>query len=66
MDKLFTNTSLALLKNNLGFPEEAITTLKEVINKYSSIDSIVKNPNNNNLIANLASAYNVLGESYLH
>jgi len=66
VDKLFTNTSLALLKNNLGFQEEAITTLKEVINKYSSIDSIVKNPNNNNLIANLASAYNVLGESYLH
>ena len=64
VDKLFTNTSLALLKNNLGFQEEAITTLKEVINKYSSIDSIVKNPNDNNLIANLASAYNVLGESY--
>ena len=64
VDKLFTNTSLALLKNNLGFQEEAITTLKEVINTYSSIDSIVKNPNDNNLIANLASAYNVLGESY--
>ena len=64
VDKLFTNTSLALLKNNLGFPEEAITTLKEVINKYPSTDSIAKNPNYNNIIENLASAYNILGESY--
>jgi len=64
VDKLFTNTSLALLKSNLGFQEEAITSLKEVINKYTSIDIIAKKPNYNNLIANLSSAYNVLGESY--
>ena len=65
--KLFTQTSLALLKNNLGFHQEAITLLKEVIYTYPSINDVPENTNNNNnnnIVANKASAYNILGESY--
>jgi AraC-like DNA-binding protein len=62
--KLFTQTSLALLKNNLGFHQEAIALLKEVIYTYPSINDVPENTNNNNLVANKASAYNILGESY--
>ena len=62
--KLFTQTSLALLKNNLGFHQEAIALLKEVIYTYPSINDVPENTNDNNLIVNKASAYNILGESY--
>ena len=60
--KLFTQTSLALLKSNLGFHEEAITLLKKVIAAYPKIN--YNSYDSYNLIANKASAYNVLGESY--
>ena len=62
--KLFTQISLALLKNNLGFHQEAIALLKEVIYTYPSINDVPENTNNNNLVANKAGAYNILGESY--
>jgi AraC-like DNA-binding protein len=55
---------LALLKNNLGFHQEAIALLKEVIITYPSINDVPENTNNNNIVANKASAYNILGESY--
>ena len=55
---------MALLKNNLGFHQEAIALLKEVIYTYPSINDVPENTNNNNLVANKASAYNILGESY--
>ena len=55
---------MALLKNNLGFHQEAIALLKEVINTYPSINDVPENTNNNNIVANKASAYNILGESY--
>ena len=55
---------MALLKNNLGFHQEAIALLKEVIYTYPSINDIPENTNNNNLVAHKASAYNILGESY--
>jgi hypothetical protein len=53
---------LALLKNNLGFHQEAIALLKEVMNTYPSIKDFPENTNNNNniLVANKASAYNIL------
>jgi AraC-like DNA-binding protein/predicted negative regulator of RcsB-dependent stress response len=62
--RIFIKTKLALLKSNLGFHEEAITLLKEVIYTYPSINDVPENTNNNNLVANKASAYNILGESY--
>ena len=62
--KLFTQINLALLKNNLGFHQEAIALLKEVIITYPSINDVPENTNNNNIVANKASAYNILGESY--
>ena len=55
---------MALLKNNLGFHQEAIALLKEVIYTYPSINDVPENTNNNNIVANKASAYNILGESY--
>ena len=55
---------MALLKNNLGFHQEAIALIKEVIYTYPSINDVPENTNNNNLVANKASAYNILGESY--
>lgn len=55
---------MALLKNNLGFHQEAIALLKEVIITYPSINDVPENTNNNNIVANKASAYNILGESY--
>ena len=55
---------MALLKNNLGFHQEAIALLKEVIYTYPSINDVPENTNNNNLVANKAGAYNILGESY--
>ena len=58
---------MALLKTNLGFHQEAIALLKEVINTYPSINDFPENNNNNNnnnIVANKAGAYNILGESY--
>ena len=55
---------MALLKNNLGFHQEAIALIKEVIYTYPSINDVPENTNNNNLVANKAGAYNILGESY--
>ena len=60
--RIFIKTKLALLKSNLGFHEEAIVLIKEVIEKYSLIE--YGNIYDNNLIVNKASAYNILGESY--
>ena len=52
---------MALLKNNLGFHQEAIALLKEVINTYPSINDFPENNNNNNnnIVANKAGAYNI-------
>ena len=41
--KLFTQINLALLKNNLGFHQEAIALLKEVIITYPSINDVPEN-----------------------
>lgn len=60
---------MALLKNNLGFHQEAIALIKEVMNTYLSIKDFPENTNNNNnnnnnIVADKAGAYNILGESY--
>ena len=60
--RIFIKTKLALLKSNLGFHEEAIVLIKEVIEKYSLIE--YGNIYDNNLLVNKSSAYNILGESY--
>ena len=61
---IFNETSLAILKNNLGFHKEAINILKKVIEKYTLLDGEYGNVYDYNLVVNKASAYNALGESY--
>ena len=61
---IFNTTSLALLKNNLGFHKEAIDILKKALEKYLLMDYEYGNIYDYNLIVNKASAYNILGESF--
>lgn len=61
---IFNETSLAILKNNLGFHKEAINILKKVIEKYTLLDDEYGNVYDYNLVVNKASSYNVLGESF--
>jgi AraC-like DNA-binding protein len=61
---IFNETSLAILKNNLGFHKEAINILKKVIEKYTLLDDEYGNVYDYNLVVNKASSYNALGESF--
>ena len=61
---IFNETSLAILKNNLGFHKEAINILKKVIEKYTLLDDEYGNVYDYNLVINKASSYNALGESF--
>ena len=61
---IFNETSLAILKNNLGFHKEAINILKKVIEKYTLLDNEYGNVYDYNLVVNKASSYNALGESF--
>ena len=63
--KIAIKTSLALVKNSLGFHKEAIELAKQAIIEYSQIKYEFSFIHNYPLKVNRASAYNIIGDSYL-